>query len=130
MVDEVLDHVGTFVHAWDPEDGKPRRTLPDHVNQLRIVMLLRDPLLDAGGVPGERATENADRGVRAVLTQHQMGGEITSRPAFAERGRVWTLSAEQPAQRIPFLAGEIHTVILAGLALPGIVHARPVLLKE
>ena len=58
-------------------------------------MLRADPALHAGGVGGEWADDNANRGVWPVLTRDQVRGEVFGGPACAERGRVWPLLTKE-----------------------------------
>jgi hypothetical protein len=53
-------------------------------------------------MPGQRAAEHPGRGIRAMLAQHQMCGQIAGRPARAERRGVWPGLIEQGAEREAF----------------------------
>ena len=51
--------------------------------------------------------EDAERGVGAMLADHEVRGQVTGGPALAQRGGIGADGEEQVAERVTFGSGEV-----------------------
>jgi phosphoribosyl-AMP cyclohydrolase len=115
-MDEVLDGVDPLVHAGNGHERQHRRPGPDDPDQVGKWCPPLDPVLHPRRVAGQRPAQDARGGVRPVLAEHQVGGQVAGVPAGAQRRCVRSCLVEQRAQRQALVSRVTHLLMVGGIA--------------
>ena len=112
MVDEVLHQVEPLVRAGQAEHRKPGRPGPDQLHQPGERGPRGQPVLHPAGVTRQRAAHDSGAGVRAVLAQDQVRGQIAGLPSGAEGRLAGAEFSKQVTDRTALVLGVSHSVLL------------------